>query len=65
MVFQKKNMKRYLKCKEAEFKFVLSNSNTDIVKDSLKQFTILEVDARRAIHSKNPGSKTKEVLIYN
>lgn len=52
-------------CKEAEFKFVLSNSNTDIVKDSLKQFTILEVDARRAIHSKNPGSKTKEVLIYN
>ena len=52
-------------CKEAEYKFVLSNSNTDIVKDSLKQFTILEVDARRAIHSKNPGSKTKEVLIYN
>ena len=52
-------------CKEAEFKFVLSNSNTDIVKDSLKKFTILEIDARRAIHSKNPGSKTKELLIYN
>lgn len=52
-------------CEEADFKFVLSNSNTDIVKDSFKNFTILEIDARRAIHSKNPGSKTKEILIYN
>ena len=52
-------------CEEADFKFVLSNSNTDIVKDSFKNFTILEIDARRAIHSKNPGSKTKELLIYN
>ena len=40
-------------------------SNTDIVKESLKKFTILEIDARRAINSKNPAAKTKEVIIYN
>ena len=52
-------------CNDMKCKWVLSNSNTDIVKDSLKKFTILEIDARRAINSKNPAAKTKEVIIYN
>ena len=52
-------------CNKMKCKWVLSNSNTDIVKESLKKFTILEIDARRAINSKNPAAKTKEVIIYN
>jgi len=50
----------YMKCK-----WVLSNSNTETVKDALKNFNIQEIDARRAINSKNPAAKTKEVIIYN
>ena len=33
--------------------------------ESLKKFNIEEIDARRAINSKNPAAKTKEVIIYN
>ena len=46
-------------------KWVLSNSNTGTVRDALKKFNIQEIYARIAINSKNPGSKTKEVIIYN
>lgn len=46
-------------------KFVLSNSNVSMVTDNFKGFNCEEVVARRAIHSKNPGAKAKEVIIYN
>lgn len=46
-------------------KFLMSNSNQKLVRDSLKEFKCEEIVARRAINSKNPSSKTKEVLIYN
>ena len=46
-------------------KFLMSNSNQKLVRDSLKDFKCEEIVARRAINSKNPSSKTKEVLIYN
>ena len=46
-------------------KFLMSNSNQKLVRDSLKDFICEEITARRAINSKNPSSKTKEVLIYN
>jgi DNA adenine methylase len=46
-------------------KFLMSNSNQKLVRDSLKDFKCEEIIARRAINSKNPSSKTKEVLIYN
>lgn len=46
-------------------KFLMSNSNQKLVRDSLKEFKCEEITARRAINSKNPSSKTKEVLIYN
>lgn len=46
-------------------KFILSNSNVSMVTDNFKEFNCDEIIARRAIHSKNPGSKAKEVIIYN
>ena len=46
-------------------KFLMSNSNQKLVRESLKDFKCEEITARRAINSKNPSSKTKEVLIYN
>jgi DNA adenine methylase len=45
-------------------KFILSNSNVDFVKEKFKDYTIQEILCRRAINSKNPESKTLEVLIY-
>lgn len=52
-------------CKNMKCKWVLSNSNTETVREALKHFNIQEIDARRAINSKNPAAKTKEVIIYN
>ena len=46
-------------------KFILSNSNVSMVTDNFKEFNCDEIIARRAIHSKNPGAKAKEVIIYN
>lgn len=46
-------------------KFILSNSNVSMVTDNFKGFNCDEIIARRAINSKNPGAKAKEVLIYN
>lgn len=46
-------------------KFVMSNSNVKMVTDAFKNYECQEVIARRAINSKNPGSKTLEVIIYN
>lgn len=50
-----------------KIKFVMSNSNVELVRNSFKEehYKFDEIIARRAIHSKNPGSKTKEVIIYN
>lgn len=46
-------------------KFVMSNSNTELVKSSFQNFQIEEIVCRRAINSKKPESKTMEVIIYN
>jgi DNA adenine methylase len=50
-----------------KIKFVMSNAKVDLVLDSFKQdvFNCEDVIARRSINSKNPGTKTLEVLIYN
>lgn len=57
---------------DKKIKFVMSNSNVELVKNSFKNedinniiFKIDEVEAKRAINSKKPNSKTTEVLIYN
>lgn len=48
-------------------KFLMSNSNTKYVTDSFKEakYKIEYIDVKRAIHSTNPGAKTKEVFILN
>ena len=46
-------------------KFVLSNSETNFIKDNLKEFNIKIINLKRQINSKNPGATTNEVLIYN
>ncbi len=46
-------------------KFVMSNAKVDIVMQNFNDYTCEDIVARRAIHSKNPGSITTEVLIYN
>tara|TARA_Y100000389_G_scaffold62254_1_gene58320 strand:- start:4847 stop:5746 length:900 start_codon:yes stop_codon:yes gene_type:complete len=46
-------------------KFVMSNAKVDIVTNSFKDYNCHEIVVRRAINSKNPGSTTKEVIIYN
>lgn len=48
-----------------DIKFTMSNSNEKLVIDAFKDYQIKTIDARRAIHSKNPGVKAKEVLITN
>ena len=48
-----------------DVRFVLSNSNEKLVTDSFKNYYIEEIIARRAINSKNPAAKAKEVIIYN
>ena len=46
-------------------KFIMSNAKVDIVTNSFKDYNCEDIVARRAINSKNPGSTTTEVVIYN
>jgi DNA adenine methylase len=50
-------------CKD--YNFLMSNADVKLVRDSFndKKFTIESIDCRRAINSKKPDAKTKEVLI--
>ena len=45
--------------------FIMNNAKVDLVTESLKDFHSEDITARRAINSKNPGSTTIEVFIYN
>jgi DNA adenine methylase len=53
------------KTNDIHVKFLLSNSNVELVKKSFETFEREELIAKRAINSKNPESVTKELLIYN
>ena len=44
--------------------FVLSNAKVDLVTSSFNDYRIEDVTARRAINSKDPSSKTMEVLVH-
>lgn len=46
-------------------KFVMSNSKVELVTNHFKEYNCTDIIARRAIHYKNPGSKTTEIIIYN
>jgi len=59
-----KHKKLFDLCKE--YNFVMSNSDTDLVKnifDDKTKYDIKIISCRRAINSKKPGSKTNEVII--
>jgi DNA adenine methylase len=46
-------------------KFLLSNAKVDYVLEVFKEYKYESIKAKRLINSKNPKSKTIEVLIYN
>lgn len=46
-------------------RFVMSNSNVELVTETFKEYNCDNIITRRAINSKNPASKTTEVIIYN
>ena len=45
--------------------FVMCNAKVDLVTDYFKDYNCVDITARRAINSKNPGSTTTEVIIYS
>lgn len=51
--------------KMKNIKFVMSNAKVNLVTDNFKEYNCHDIIARRAINSKNPGSTTTEVIIYN
>lgn len=50
---------------QQKIKLVLSNSCVDLVLKTFNNFSLEQIQARRAINSKKPGSITTEVIIYN
>jgi len=46
-------------------KFCMSNSKVSLVLENFQDCNCIDIVARRAINSKNPGSTTTEVIIYN
>jgi DNA adenine methylase len=66
--FPLENHKKLFKlCNDLNCKFVLSNACVPLVLDSFNEndYYIEKIDCRRSINAKNPGEKTKEVLIKN
>ena len=53
--------------KNNNIKFLMSNAKVELVIKHFddKKYSIEDIVVRRAIHSKNPGSNTIEVMIYN
>jgi DNA adenine methylase len=45
--------------------FLLSNSDTDFIKDGLVDYETKIIECKRSINSKDPSAKINEVLIYN
>tara|TARA_Y100001980_G_C14541862_1_gene320009 strand:- start:578 stop:1468 length:891 start_codon:yes stop_codon:yes gene_type:complete len=50
---------------KSKFKFVMSNSNVQLVLDKFSNYSIQEIMCKRRVNSKKPQSTTTEVLIYN
>tara|TARA_B100000902_G_scaffold397313_1_gene460702 strand:+ start:186 stop:1310 length:1125 start_codon:yes stop_codon:yes gene_type:complete len=50
-----------------KIKFMMSNAKVDLVTTSFQnnEYKITDIEAKRSIHSKNPGTKTTEVIITN
>ena len=43
--------------------FIMSNADVPLVRDNFPGYKIESIDCKRSINSKNPGAKTKEVII--
>lgn len=56
------HMRLFDTCKHLPCAWVMSNSDTPLVRSALSGCTFSSVSVRRAIHSKNPGSRTTELL---
>ena len=52
---------------ETNKKMMLSNSDVSLIRDNFKneKYNITSISCKRAIHSKNPEAKTREVIIKN
>ena len=51
--------------KLGNIKFIMSNSKVELILHNFKDYNCDDIITRRAIHSKNPGTTTTEVIIYN
>ena len=60
---EKQHKLLFKKCKK--YNFLMSNADVELVKESFKdkKYTIKIISCKRSINSKNPESKTNEVLI--
>lgn len=55
-------------CKELnnqKIKFIMSNSDTSYVKENFSDYKKKTLCVQRQINSKNPGSQTNEILVFN
>ena len=50
--------------KNSKITFTMSNAKVELVTNNFEGYTIKDVSARRAIHSKNPAAFTTEVLVH-
>lgn len=53
------------KIADKNIKFAMSNAKVDLVTNNFADYECEDIEARRAINSKKPDSKTMEVIIYN
>lgn len=53
------------KFKRKKVKFSMSNSDVELVKKAFKRYNIKTIEVSRRCNSKNPGSKTTEIIITN
>lgn len=64
--FGLENHKKLFKhVKELKCKFLFHNAKVDLIEKEFAEYNIEELLCRRAINSKNPGSKAMEVIIQN
>lgn len=59
------NLFNLIKTLDESIKFTLSNSKVDMVTEAFENYNQEDVNARRAINSRNPNSVTTEVIISN